>query len=165
VLDLALAQPLERFAERPVVAFTGVVDALPPDPAAVAWRIEQPDSTDRGAFVARLRQLVDVVGADRLTALVIGPIGEWPTGDGNDDCPAPADVLTELAGELVALRALFLIDALVGVGVDNGSWGRRTFSTNRYVFGSRSLGFVLSIYTPRLPWGQELDRAIDRPLG
>src|SRR5690349_15720355 len=72
------------------------------DPAAVAWRIEDPDYEGSGVFSARLTALAAEPWADRVTALILG---SW--GSTYDSSP-PLDLIIEAAPKLPALTALFI---------------------------------------------------------
>ena len=73
---------------------------VPDDPASVAWRVGVDYYGDD--FVANLDGLLDVIGRDDLTALIVQ---DW--GEPNME-PFPVDVLIECADWLRGLRALFI---------------------------------------------------------
>lgn len=92
---------VETFAGLPVVVWDDEVS--PPDPAAVAWRVDagEFDAEDE-EFAAFFERLLDRTGEAGPTALIIG---DW--GDAYEE-PFPADLLIRNAARLPRLRALFL---------------------------------------------------------
>ncbi|MBB5869006.1 hypothetical protein F4553_002385 [Allocatelliglobosispora scoriae] len=91
---------ITTFAGLPVLEY--VDGARADDPAAVAWRIEDPDYDGGDVFRARLAALVAEPWADRITALILG---SW--GSTYDSAP-PLELVIEAAAKLPALTALFI---------------------------------------------------------
>lgn len=91
---------LTTFAGLPVVA----ADApeSPGDPGAVAWRIDMEYEASEDDFTAAFSQLLDRIGPQGPTALIIG---EW--GEANDT-PFPVELLVDNAERMPHLRALFI---------------------------------------------------------
>ena len=105
--------PLPALGPRMVVEYTG--DAVHTvDPASVAWRVEWPDGDWAGQFAGLLERLLDSIGADRLTALVIGVSEPWAddvVGAASlNELVAAVSLLVEAAPRLVSLTGLALFD-------------------------------------------------------
>jgi len=103
--------PVPSLGPRMVVQYAGNALAAV-GPAAVAWRIEWPDGGRRDEFAGLVERLLTAVGADRVTALVVGVCEPWP-----DDAAAPLEelaavvsVLVDAAPRLTCRTGLALLD-------------------------------------------------------
>ncbi|WP_020524036.1 STM4015 family protein [Catelliglobosispora koreensis] len=98
---MTISEHITTFAGRPVVAYPPAGEP-PADPAAVAWRIEDPEYDGSEEFERRLTGLAAEPWVSQVTALVIGA---W--GSAYDSGP-PVDLIAGVAPQLSALDALFL---------------------------------------------------------
>ncbi|WP_027346823.1 STM4015 family protein [Hamadaea tsunoensis] len=97
---MAIAHHITTFAGLPVVDYPAGAPVA--DPAAVAWRIDDPEYDGSGAFEQHFSALLAEEWAGEVTTLVIGNWGS------SYDSPPPVDRIAGGAARLTSLRALFL---------------------------------------------------------
>lgn len=98
---MTIGHHIEAFAGRPVLTFPPEAE-FDGDPAAIAWRVEDPDFEGGDIFAERLQLLAQQPWARNVTALVIG---EWGS---SYDTPAPMELLVQAIAQMPSLDALFL---------------------------------------------------------
>ena len=99
---MAISNHISTFAGLPVVDYPAPESGPESDPAAVAWRLDDPDYEGGDVFKQQLTALAAEEWAGRVTALVIG---NW--GSSYEAGPPMAELIA-VAGRLTALRAIFL---------------------------------------------------------